>query len=321
LARELRLLGTPGRLLVQYVPHAFGWKAMNLPLCLWLSVQGRLPMWIMFHEVAFVGGQSLSWKHKLLAWVNRLMVRLLLHSAERAFVSIPGWEPLLRSIVPNCPPITWLPVPSNIPTAISPSRREEVRSRLVADTDTVLLGHFGTFGRPIARLLTDVLPVLLTNHPERRALLIGREGESYARDLERSHPALRGQVMTTGATSGEQAAEYLAACDVLVQPYPDGASARRGSLMAGLALGLPIITTNGSLSEPLWRESGAVELVDVSATAIVAGTERLLQDRKRCLEVGRRARQLYSERFSLEQTIARLQACSATDRKPCKNLR
>jgi hypothetical protein len=24
------------RLLVQYVPHAFGFKAMNLPFCLWL---------------------------------------------------------------------------------------------------------------------------------------------------------------------------------------------------------------------------------------------------------------------------------------------
>ena len=30
------------RILVQYVPHAFGFKAMNLPLCYWLYAQPAL---------------------------------------------------------------------------------------------------------------------------------------------------------------------------------------------------------------------------------------------------------------------------------------
>ena len=35
----LRRLPGPARILVQYVPHAFGWKAMNVPFCLWLRAR------------------------------------------------------------------------------------------------------------------------------------------------------------------------------------------------------------------------------------------------------------------------------------------
>src|SRR5262245_49578595 len=33
LGSELSRLRRPARLLVQYVPHAFGWRAMNYPFC------------------------------------------------------------------------------------------------------------------------------------------------------------------------------------------------------------------------------------------------------------------------------------------------
>ena len=44
----------PGfRLLVQYVPHMYGMKAMNLPFCWWLWRRKNLRPWVMFHEVAY----------------------------------------------------------------------------------------------------------------------------------------------------------------------------------------------------------------------------------------------------------------------------
>ncbi len=36
MSRELDQFPPPRRLLIQYVPHAYGYKAMNLPFCLWL---------------------------------------------------------------------------------------------------------------------------------------------------------------------------------------------------------------------------------------------------------------------------------------------
>src|SRR5262245_21163027 len=46
LKRSLANAPAGGRLLVQYVPHAFGWKAMNIPLILWLSGQRRHSLWV-----------------------------------------------------------------------------------------------------------------------------------------------------------------------------------------------------------------------------------------------------------------------------------
>ena len=42
------------RWLVQYVPLAFGWKAMNVPFCLWLRARGHAEsLWTMFHEAIY----------------------------------------------------------------------------------------------------------------------------------------------------------------------------------------------------------------------------------------------------------------------------
>ena len=50
-------------------------------------------------------------------------------------------------------------------------------------------------------------------------------------------------VCWTGHQPDAEVAADLNACDVLVMPYEDGASLRRGTLMAGLANGCAIVTT------------------------------------------------------------------------------
>ena len=47
----------------------------------------------------------------------------------------------------------------------------------------------------------------------------------------------------TGLQSDADVAAALNSCDVLLMPYTDGASLRRGTLMAGLANGCAIVTT------------------------------------------------------------------------------
>ena len=63
----------PHRLLVQYVPHAFGWKGANLPFCLWLRGRRRDRVWIMFHEVAYPFDANAGLRPNALAVVNRVM--------------------------------------------------------------------------------------------------------------------------------------------------------------------------------------------------------------------------------------------------------
>jgi glycosyltransferase involved in cell wall biosynthesis len=113
-------------------------------------------------------------------------------------------------------------------------------------------------------------------------------------------------VHATGGLPPEDVAAHLAACDVLLQPYPDGVSSRRSSVMAGLALGLPVVTTHGFLTEDIWDKTGAVALVPVAAEALVAATDAILSDPGRQSQMALRAAAAYHQHFALERTVLAL---------------
>ena len=77
--------------------------------------------------------------------------------------------------------------------------------------------------------------------------------------------------------------------------------------MAALALGVPVITSTGALSEPVWRESGAVRLTEVGdARGMAAQTMDVLNhaETRRALQDGGRA--LYARLFDVSHTIGAL---------------
>jgi glycosyltransferase involved in cell wall biosynthesis len=309
LDRELSRLRRSARLLVQYVPHAFGWKGMNYPFCLWIRTYRRHPVWVMFHEVACPVARSQSWKHNLLGRVTRLMAAALGRAGQRLFVSTPAWETALRALAPIRPRIGWLPVPSNLPTDPPPELAARVRRQVAPDLGALVIGHFGTFGSLVAPLLAGVLGPLLAADRRRVGLLIGPGGDHFARALGRAYPAAAGRLFAPGLLPGPDAAGHLAACDLLVQPYPDGVTTRRGSLMAGLALGRAIVTTKGVLSEAFWDESGAVLLAPADEPGAALPTvEVLLTDPGRRARLGEQARSLYRRAFAIEHSVRRLRA-------------
>ena len=70
-------------MIVQWVPHAYGFRAMNLGFCLWLWSRASRgdDIELMVHEpyLAFWGG---SWRQTAAAIVHRLMTVVLLRSAQ-----------------------------------------------------------------------------------------------------------------------------------------------------------------------------------------------------------------------------------------------
>ena len=311
MAQVLEALPERRRILVQWVPHAFGWRAMNLPLCAWLATRPE-PLDVMFHEVAYPWRPSA--KALVLASAHRVMAGLISLGADRAYTSTPAWEPLLRRVGLRGE-LQWLPVPSNLPERADPEAVARVRCRLSSGDVTRFVGHFGTHGEPIAPLVAHALPAVLRARGDAAALLVGRGSQACRDRLAAAHPALATRLAATGELTDEEAAAHLAACDVLVQPYPDGATTRRGSLMAGLALGRAIVTNDGPLTEPFWRGSAAVALArDPGAIAAIAA--ELLGDASRSSALGSHGAALYRERFALGRTIAALHATWATAPTP-----
>ena len=303
LSREFSRQPRPRRLLLQYVPQAFGLRGMNLPFCVWVASLRQTQVWVMFHEV-LVLWQPRRLRRAPLAIATRGMAAVLSCRADRSFVSIPSWERLISSFRPRQPRATWLPVPSSVPTDVSPDSVQSVRARLRLAPETPLVGHFGTYGAGLAPILRQTALNVLRADPRRRLLLLGRGGDAFARVLA-SEPVVANRVMATGELAASDVSAHLAACDALIQPYGDGISTRRTSAMAGLALGIPIATNPGWLTEPIWRESRGVELA-ASADRVADAAEILLRDPSYAAGVGERGRLLYRGHFSLEHTVRAL---------------
>ncbi|HEX2093816.1 MAG TPA: glycosyltransferase family 4 protein [Longimicrobiaceae bacterium] len=301
----------PCRLLVQWVPHSYGYRSLNLAFCAWLWVRvarygDRVE--IMVHE-PWLDFDRRSWRQSAAALVHRLMTAVLLRAAQRVWMSTRRWEGLWRPYaLGRRIPFVWLPLPNGVPVVEDPEGVAEVRSRYLPAGET-LLGHFGTFGRHITEMLTALLPSLLGRSGERGVLLIGRGSEEFRESLLALHPDLAGRVHATGVLSHPDISRHLAACDLLVQPYPDGVSTRRTSLLAGIAHGIPTVTTHGPATEALWSESGAVALAPGSEPLTVAALiESLLADPEARRRLGHAGRRLYESRLALSRTIQELRS-------------
>jgi len=292
-------------LLVQYVPQAFGYRGMNVLFCMWLA-RRRQPVWTMFHEVIFPRMPRQPARHRLLAAVTRIMAAVVVRSSERVFVSTPAWGEILRSLAPGAPAAEWLPVPSTI--ARCGERDDAVAiGRRYGGPGRRVVGHFGSRGPLIADQLSATIPALLERSPDASMVLLGDDGAALRRRLVVAAPTLAPRLWATGPLTARDVSLHLLACDLMLQPFEDGVTTRRTSVMAALAHGVPTVTTSGRLTEPLWRASGAVELApagDPAALATVAAD--LLAEPRRRERLGVAGRAVYDELFDVRHTVAAL---------------
>jgi glycosyltransferase involved in cell wall biosynthesis len=317
--REMDRVDATAPLLVQWVPHAYGRRSLNLAFCRWVRRRARRgqPVDLMVHEpfLAFRGG---SIRQGAAAIVHRLMVWLLLAAARRVWISIPAWEECLRPwAFGRDLTFQWLPVPSSIPVVHDPGAVADVRARL-AGHGRILIGHFGTYDALAREQLEHLLPAVLRARPDAAAVLLGRGSDAFGTALRTRHQELADRIAATGALDPGALSLHLQACDLLVQPYPDGVTARRTTVMAGLANGVPIVTTVGHHSEALWHESGVVHVAPSSqADVFVQATVAVIEDsplRARLADAGRR---IYATHFALDHTIRALRCGTATAPGAC----
>jgi glycosyltransferase involved in cell wall biosynthesis len=146
-------------------------------------------------------------------------------------------------------------------------------------------------------------------------LLVGRNSDRFAVAFQQANAALQKQIVATGTLEPDKIAAHLAACDCLVQPFIDGVSSRRTSLMAGLALGLPIVTNAGPLTDPVWKNCKAVVLTPSPSSGDFShAVENLLGQGNGLSELHRQAAFFYQRNFALSRTIQILRTGTAERR-------
>jgi glycosyltransferase involved in cell wall biosynthesis len=270
----------PRRLLVQWVPHGYGRRSINVEFCRWIASRND-EIDLMVHEPCLSFWEG-GLRQNAAALVHRWMLTLLLRKATRVWVGSTAWEPYLKPYMWGRKiPMEWSPVPSNIPVVPQGP-----------DADYPI-GYFGQYDAEGIRVLMQVLETI----PDRIAL-IGRGAERVP---------MHDRTVVIGETDPGRLSRAIASCWVMFHHYMDGVNGRRGTAMASLSHGKAVVTVEGRHTEPLWRESGAVSLAPVGdAAAISANISTLLRDHEARKALGLAASKLYRDRFSIENTIAQL---------------
>ncbi len=234
------------------------------------------------HEASRYG--PLWGRARLLPFLLRSRRVVVTSEFERKYVA--GFAPWVRRRV------EVIPLASNIPAYAGPEVPRELR--------LVYFGHI----RPdkgletflgVARTLADSVPGL-------ECLVIGSpvfNSAEYARRLQARYAAAPLRWLT--GLSAEAVSEELRRGRVAYLPFPDGASERRGSLLACLGAGLPVVTTAGKHTTASLKSSVEVAGNPDEASAAI---KRLLTDRDRRLAMSERGR-AYARRFTWEDIVAR----------------
>lgn len=250
----------------------------------------------------------------------------LLADADALVVTNPDDAAQARALLgAQARPPAIIPIGSNI--AVAPPQgysRTAWRARLGLRADQTVVAFFGLISR--TKGLMTLLDALALLPAELRLLVVGGaasapEDRQYAAMVRQQIDALGlgPRVTITGHSPPAEVSAHLLAADMAALPFSDGASFRRGSLLAALAHGLPTITTTpgqlgwaGAPLLPALADGTNVQLVppgDPAALARAIG--RLARDS------GLRARlaaggQALARQFGWEAIAAQHEALYAT---------
>ncbi|MCC6613616.1 MAG: glycosyltransferase family 4 protein [Anaerolineae bacterium] len=183
-----------------------------------------------------------------------------------------------------------IPIGSNITTALPESfDAGEWRARARAAQGDFLIAHFGLINR--SKGLDVLLRALATLRgdgvPARLLIVGGTSGDNdptnldYAKEIEALIESLelRPYIHQTGYLDERDVGAYLRAADAVALPFHDGASYRRGSLMAALRYACPIVTTTPAVAIPAFVDGDNLLCVaPEDASALAAALRRLHDD-------------------------------------------
>jgi glycosyltransferase involved in cell wall biosynthesis len=182
--------------------------------------------------------------------------------------------------------LSLIPIGSNISPSPPPDfDRDKWRAKWGVKPDETLLAYFGFLnqskgGKDLIRTCQ-----YLKDKPVKLMMIGGRTGSSdptnnaYAKDIDELIVAsgLDTRVFWTGYCRTVEVSANLMAADICLFPYRDGVSFRRGSLMAALVHGCPIISTEPSIELEELHHGENIYLVAPAAPEVMAEAVRILQ--------------------------------------------
>lgn len=290
---------------IQYQAAAYDMRSAAVNFLPW-RLKGLTRTVVTFHDL------RVPYLFPKAGWLRRAAVNLMARQAHGRIVTNAIDYQMLKERVPQDAEIVQIPIGSNIAARqVDPTEAAAVRESLNLCASNCLLGYFGFLNeskgadvllRAMAQLDDSVHLVHIGGYTGSSDVGSNR-AFSDKLDALITDLGLSSRIHRSGFVSEAEVSAYLHAADVMVMPYRDGASLRRGTLMAVLAHGRPLITTTPVSPTPELRHGQNVYLVpSADATALADAIRTLMADADLRHNLGRSASE--TSRLFTWETIA-----------------
>ena len=287
--------------LVQYT--ALSWSRRGFPFGLlrvlrMLSKRGARCV-VVFHDPeAYSGDRFIDHLRRA---CQRSVMRLAYRSAERSIVTVPldrvSWLPH------NPTKAVFIPVGANLPEP-----RVEAQAETPATPATKTIAVFGvTGGEHILPEVRDI--AYAANHvaqrlPDLRLVVLGRHSQDAREALTRALDGTRVQLSVLGLLPAEEVSQTLSRADALL--FVRGQlSSQRGSAIAGIACGLPVVGYAGPQTGFPVTEAGVALVPQGDREALAGALARVLVDDTYRSQLRERSRRAYQAHFSWSAIASR----------------
>jgi len=291
--------------LVQYT--ALAWSARGFPLrflrVLKMLKTSGARVGVVFHDVEPYSSPRLIDQLR-----RRIQVRVMRRALKLSDLAILTVTPENLSWMKGTPGTSaFVPVGANLPFPDAPLPR--------AHPDLPTIGVFSITGGEQGVTETQVI-LQTVRHASRdlgklRLSVFGRHAELREAALREGLRDFPVQVSVEGVLEAQEIVRRFAACDVLLF-VRNGISTRRGSAIAGIAAGLPVVAYKDSETAPPVTNAGIV-LVDPAQSAQLGDAiVRILADAELRQELSARSRAAYEAHFAWPAIAAKFAALLRT---------
>jgi hypothetical protein len=285
--------------LLQYT--ALAWSPRGFPLQVPRLIQilrdaGAL-VGAVFHDAQpYSGSRAID---QLRHFVQQRTMRQILRSSDLAILTVPLEK--LSWIPPTLKKATFIPVGANLPLLASSGNSNSLHDRAML-TVAVFGVTGGSEGQQEVAQITAAMRFAAEKLGDLRLLVFGRNADLVEAVLRESLRNLPVTLRVAGVLPEGDVEVLLRSSDVLL--FVRGSiSSRRGSAIAGIACGLPVIAFAGSETAAPITDAGVVLVPGENKTSLGEALVHVLSDREYHASLAERSRFAYQKHFSW-QSIA-----------------
>ncbi len=290
----------PTIILLQFTPLMYGGGSQSSRarvVHLWSRLGSYCTLGLLVHESYFR-----EWWH-FPSWIRgALEKRYLLRLAsvsDYVFTASENVLALVKSELPEKKNV-WLPISSNIPRV--PVSRSRAKGALGIPAGAVVLTIFGGGNNVkwLARHVGAADAALVASGLRPYWLLMGGARKDWFR--------VRSETVQEGFLPVEEVSNRLAATDIFLMPHYSGISSKRGTLMAAIQHGLPVVGTQGPTTDSIWSRAPGIALSRRFSAAAFANNVKLFALDQTLRESGGGSNeQLFRSRFSWAEVVRRFE--------------